>query len=93
LYTRPEWKLHLIDHTRAFSRAREIPSTYREQWARVPLRVYENLKSLDEETVRSATRTLLSAAQVKDLLIRRDLIVKKIEQDISALGEEGVFIE
>ena len=30
LYTRPDWKLHLIDHTRAFSRSRKIPDTYRE---------------------------------------------------------------
>jgi hypothetical protein len=93
LYTRPDWKLHLIDHTRAFSRARKIPDTYREQWSRLPRRVYENLKILDPDKVRSVTRTLLSAAQVKDLFIRRDLIVKKIEQDMAALGEAEVFFE
>lgn len=93
LYTRPDWTLHLIDHTRAFTRSRKIPDTYREQWSRLPRRVYDNLKSLDPDRVRAVTRTLLSAAQVKDLFIRRDLILKKIEGDISALGEEGVFYE
>ena len=93
LYTRPDWKLHLIDHTRAFTRSRKIPDTYREQWSRLPRRVYENLKNLDPDKVRAVTRTLLSAAQVKDMFIRRDLIVRKIEGDISALGEEGVFFE
>ena len=93
LYTRPDWRLHLIDHTRAFSRSRKIPDTYREQWSRLPRRVYENLKSLDPDKVRSVTQTLLSAAQVQDLFIRRDLILKKIEGDISALGEAGVFFE
>jgi hypothetical protein len=93
LYTRPDWTLHLIDHTRAFNRSREIPDTYQHAWARIPRRVYDNLKTLDKAQVRKVTRTLLSAAQVQDMLIRRDLIIRKIDLDIAALGEQEVFID
>ena len=41
--------------------------------------------------INNPDRTLLSQAQVRDLFIRRDLIVTKIELDITALGEEAVL--
>jgi hypothetical protein len=93
LFTQPDWKLHLIDHTRAFSRSRSIPDTYTDEWSRIPRHVYEALKNMDEDTVLPMFRTLLSKAQVRDMFIRRDLIIKKIDLDIVALGEEVVFLE
>jgi hypothetical protein len=87
-----EWRLWMIDHTRAFKIFTELkaPGELSTQCAR---RVLEALRRLDHDTLAAATRDLLSDAQVKSLLARRDAIVAYYDAQIRQLGESAVLYE
>ena len=76
IYTK-DWRLWLIDHSRAFRKntALKVPSHI----TRCDRQVFERLKLLDRETLKREVGKHLDDAQIKALLARRDVIVKKIE--------------
>lgn len=92
LYTLVDWKLHLIDHTRAFRTDRDLPPDFLTAPIRLPRRLVPVLESLDQQELRDLFEGLLSKAQVKALLARRDEILKKLERDRERYGEVMVFV-
>jgi hypothetical protein len=84
VYTK-DWRLWLIDHTRAFRKNTELkmPSYI----TRCDRQVFERLKALDRDTLKREVGKWLDEGQIKSLLARRDAIVKKLD----ALGPSALF--
>ena len=79
------WRLWAIDHTRAF---RKHTTLKRPAYiARCERSVFEKLKSLDRDTLKREIGDYLDDGQIKSVLARRDLIVKKLE----GLGPVALF--
>ena len=84
-----EWDLILIDHSRAFASDR-MP--FEKQMTRIDRAFFEKLKALDEASVMEHVRPwLMSDGQARDILKRRDKIVKRLEQEARKRGEAAVF--
>jgi hypothetical protein len=84
-----EWNIVLIDHSRAFATDR-MP--FEKAMTRVDRAFFEKLKALDEPSVMKQVRPwLMSDGQARDILKRRDKIVKRLEQEAGKRGEAAVF--
>jgi len=84
-----DWNLVLIDHSRAFA-MNSMP--FQKQMTRVDREFYERIKALDEETLlRELKPWVLSDGIVRDVLKRRDKIVKQFDSLAAEKGEAAVF--
>jgi hypothetical protein len=84
-----EWNIILIDHSRAFASDR-MP--FEKQMTRIDRGFFEKLKALDEASVMKQVRPWLpSDGQAREILARRDKIVKRLEQEAGKRGEAAVF--
>jgi hypothetical protein len=72
------WTVWMIDHSRAFRLADTLkaPATL----SKVDRQVFERLKTLDEETLKTTVEDYLTRAEVRALLARRDEIVALFEK-------------
>lgn len=86
-----DWKMWLIDHTRAFRPQVEITEPLR--LTRVRRDLLDNLRALTPEALEEATGDYLGGSQRSRLLQRRDLLVEHFEARIGRLGEAIVLIE
>ncbi len=85
----PDWKLWMIDHTRAF---RKLPMLLDDKKIRQCDRsMYQRLKALDEASVRQRLKDYLRKDEITALLKRRDLIVKKLDTLIAEKGQGAVL--
>jgi hypothetical protein len=84
IYTK-DWRLWLIDHTRAFRKNTELKTPAR--LTRCERQVFERLKALDRDTLKGEVGRYLDDGQIKTVLARRDAIVKKIE----SMGPTALF--
>lgn len=84
-----DWKLVMIDFTRAFRLRHELEDTT--QLAQCSRKLLEKLRRLDAAQVREATRPYLRNAQVGAIMARRDKIVAHFEQLIARRGEDEVL--
>ena len=84
VYTK-DWRLWPIDHTRAFRKNTDLKTP--SHVTRCDRQVFERLKALDRDTLKREVGKWLDDGQIKALLARRDLIVKKLE----ALGPSALF--
>lgn len=80
-----DWRLWLIDHTRAFRKTTELKQPAR--LTRCDRQVFERLKALDRDTLKRELGKYLDDGQIKALLSRRDLIVQRVE----SLGPSALF--
>jgi hypothetical protein len=85
-----EWRIWMIDHTRAFKVFGELRSE-KNLAERCDSDLLRGLRALDREALRTAMKDLLSEGQVAGLLARRDHIVGRYERRIAANGEERVL--
>src|SRR3954470_7975827 len=76
IYTK-DWRLWLIDHTRAFRKNTALKTPAR--LTRCDRQVFERLKALDRDTLNREVGKELDDGQIKSLLARRDAIVTKLE--------------
>jgi hypothetical protein len=84
-----DWKLWLIDHTRAFRREKELRNP--KLIVKCGRKLWEKLKSLDEKVVRERLKKFLRSSQIKALLRRRDILVEHIQKLIQERGESKVL--
>ncbi len=84
-----DWKLWLIDHTRAFRREKELRNP--KLIVKCGRKLWEKLKSLDGETVRERLKKFLRSSQIKALMRRRDMLVEHIQKLIEERGESKVL--
>jgi len=85
----PDWKLWMIDHTRAFRRNPDLlDAAALKQCERG---MYQRLKALDEAVVRERLKEFLSSFEMDSLLKRRKLILARLDKLIAEEGEEKVL--
>ena len=91
LITPADWKLHLIDHSRSFRLQKRLLEGMEEEPMGLPRALHERLRALDRKMMTTLLGDLLSKAQIKALLARRDRILDKIERDRERYGDAVVF--
>jgi len=85
----PNWKLFMIDHTRAF---RRIPDLQRAESIKLCERnFYRNLQNLDEAAVRQRLKDYLTSYEFDALFKRRKMILDRIAKLIAEKGEDKVL--
>ncbi len=84
-----DWKLWMIDHTRAFRRWKELLNPDKVQFAERSLWV--KLQVLDETEVRERLEKFLNPAEMNGLIERTSLLVNHIQKLIDDRGEKAVL--
>jgi hypothetical protein len=85
----PNWKLWMIDHTRAF---RRIPDLQKVSVLNVCERnLYHNLQTLDEAAVRERLKDYLTSYEFDALFKRRKIILDRYAKLIAEKGEDKVL--
>ncbi len=85
----PDWKLWMIDHTRAFRRWKELMNPEQVQFAERSL--WEKLQARDETVVRAKLKDFLKPAEINGLIERKGLLVAHIQKLIDERGEKAVL--
>lgn len=83
--------LWLIDHTRAFRLTDELRQT--QDLVRADRRLLQTLRSLTHDEVAQSVGRTLTTAEVKALMVRRDLLVAHYDTLIARRGEETVLFD
>ncbi len=83
------WKLWMIDHTRAFRRFSDLNNP--EALVKCERNLWEKLRTLDDVTVKHRLKKFLRPTEIKALLKRRDKLVEHIQHLIQERGEERVL--
>jgi hypothetical protein len=84
-----DWKLWMIDHTRAFRLGTELLKPEAMLWCERGL--LSRLRLLTRDTVAQAVDRTLDRREIDALLARRDLIVRHFDERIAARGEDNVL--
>jgi len=84
-----DWKIWMIDFTRAFRRHKEIPRPG--DLNRCDRRLFARLEALSEAEVREAVGRHLSDDEIEALMARRDLILAHFRKLIEKRGERAVL--
>jgi hypothetical protein len=84
-----DWKVWMIDFTRAFRRARTLlaPGDLK----KCDRQLLEKLRGLTSDGVAAATRPYIRGAEIDSLLIRRDLIVALFDKLVAEKGDAQVL--
>jgi hypothetical protein len=84
-----DWKLKMIDHTRAFRTEHKLRDPG--QLVRCDQRLLDSLRKLEWNTLAAEMTPYLTAEEIQGILARRDLIVKHFESEIAAKGRDAVL--
>jgi hypothetical protein len=84
-----DWKMWMIDHTRAFRLGKDLLKP--DQLQRVDRAMFEKMRGLTASGVTDAMEKSLTKAEIDALLARRDAIVKLFDAKIAQRGEAAVF--
>ena len=84
-----EWKLWMIDFTRAFRHTRKLLAPGDLQ--RCDRQLLARLRELTAEAVEAKTKPFIDRAEIEPLMARRDAIVTTIEKLIAERGEDRVL--
>jgi len=103
LYTK-DWRTILIDHSRAFRSSKKYtkklmygknglkkaggrPQLFR----RLPRAFVEKVKALNYDDIKNAVGPYLTEKEIKAILIRKELLLKEIEEMVKEQGEDKVL--
>ena len=86
-----DWRIHMVDHTRAFRTHRVLESP--KDLVQCDRRLLAALRGLTYETLAGELRPYLTKSQIKALLARRDLIVKYFDNAVAEKGEQAVLYD
>jgi hypothetical protein len=85
----PEWKIWMIDHTRAFRPTAKLQKP--DNLRRVDKVLLDKLRTLNASVLAKELGPWLRAEEISSLLARRDAIVRYFEQQIREKGEDEVL--
>jgi hypothetical protein len=85
----PNWKIWMIDFTRAFRRTRTLQATADLQ--KCDRRLLAKLRELTPERVAATTKPYIGGAEIDAMMVRRDAIVAVFEKLIAERGEDRVL--
>jgi hypothetical protein len=91
ILTTKDWKLVMIDHTRAFRIREDLENP--KALARCDRVFLDRLKKLDQRTLEKELLPYLRNVEIRAMLKRRDRIVQNIEDAMKQLGEEKVLFD
>ena len=86
-----DWRIHMIDHTRAFRREKKLKAE--KDLVQCDRRLLAAMRGLTYETLESELRPYLSKSEIKALLARRDLIVEYFDNAVAEKGEQAVLYD
>jgi len=96
-----DWRMILIDHSRAFGTSKKFIKKliYDEKYKegptfimkQLPRVLVEKIKALNSELVKEIVGEYLTDKEIEAVLIRKDLIIKWIDNHIKKLGEDKVL--
>lgn len=86
-----DWKMWLIDHTRAFRQ--DVELTEPERLTRIGRELLDNLRGLTPEAVEAALGDVLSRGERSSVMRRRDLLLQHFDDRIARFGERGVVVD
>jgi len=99
-YTK-DWRMLLIDHSRAFRSSDKFtkqllygrnPSVGRPTpFRRLPREFVEKIKALDFDSIKKAVGPYLTDKEINAILIRKELVLKEVEEMIKEKGEDYVL--
>ena len=84
-----DWKMYLIDHTRAFRLGKELRSP--DLLERVEVFLFARLRGLTEDSVKAAVGDSLTDFEVETVVARARLLVEFFDEKIAELGEGKVL--
>lgn len=95
-----DWRMILIDHSRSFRTSKKFTDRliYTEKhpegpklMSELPRAIVEKIKALTFDHVRSVVGEYLTVEEIRDVLLRRDLILAEIDRLIKKNGEDKVL--
>ena len=86
-----EWKIWLVDHTRAFGAGRKLENP--ETLAQCDRALLSRLRQLTKKVTKQRLGKYLTPAQLDALEVRRGLIVKHFAEQIARKGEGAVLYD
>lgn len=84
-----DWKLVLIDHTRAFAPNPRLME--RDHFDRCSRTLFASLQALNAQALTAAVKGYLNKQQIAGMLVRRDMIVAHFKKLIAERGEAAVL--
>ena len=85
------WKLWAIDHSRAFRDKTVLrdPRVLR----RISSKMLEAMRTLTEQQLKDSLTPYITEEDIDDMLVRRELLVKFFESEITSKGEDTVLTD
>jgi len=87
----PDWRLWMIDHSRAFRRNTDLQS--QSPINQCERSLYTKLKALDEKEARKRLKDYLTTFELDALFTRRKLLLERIDKLIAEKGENQVLYD
>jgi hypothetical protein len=85
----PEWKVMMIDFTRAFRLQTEL--IYAKDLGKIDRALLPRLEALTKDGIKQAVGDYLTTAEIEAVIKRRDVIVAHFKKLIADLGESAVL--
>lgn len=85
-----DWKMWLIDHTRAFRR--DVELTEPERLTRIGRDLLDSLRGLTPEALEAAVEDHLTGGERSSVMRRRDLLLQHFDERIARVGEQNVVL-
>lgn len=85
-------KVYMIDHSQSFREKKELQEEFAKNRVWLSEETYSRLAALDMDRLNEMLRGLVTKGQRKSLLVRRDLILEKIDREREQYGDESVFM-
>jgi len=98
-YTK-DWRMILIDHSRSFRSSKKFTKQLmygkngikgEKLFRQLPRTLVEKIKALNFDDIKKAVGPYLKKKEIKALLIRKELLLKEIEEMIKEKGEDKVL--
>jgi hypothetical protein len=86
-----DWKIWMIDHTRAFRTMKDLPAP--ENLVKSDRKLLTQLRGLNKDVLTRGLERYLNSLQIDGLLARRDKIVKFFDDQIARKGEAEVLFD
>lgn len=86
-----DWKMWLIDHTRAFRQDVELSEPAR--LTRIGRDLFDSLRGLTADALEAAVGDSLSRGERSSVMQRRDLLLQHFNERIARIGEHNVVLD
>ena len=86
-----DWKIWMIDHTRAFRTMKDLPASA--NLVQCDRKMLAKLRGLNKDVLTKGLERYLTSIQIDGLLARRDKIVSFFDEQIAKKGEAAVLFD